>query len=268
MDSGASSSSVGMTLSHGHQEKQVYEVKAENFASNGTDTGIATANTSGQSLQSQSTCSLSSSSGVDTRHQVNATKEKKNLPAKLVSAHYHEIRNPNKNEMSEESSESRHQHHFSHRQKVQQCYSSDSASTDESERKRRRFNRTFVLLRHCGLLELTLQTASLMQQSSLMNQQLNSLRQQTEVLYNAIHAMSTSQPPASSFDSVAAQGILRNLREVLNRPDGLPYSGPSSTNLQHVRRKGVKRTSSGETVSPDSGNTQSSSMMQNSGSST
>merc|ERR1711962_239149 len=101
------------------------------------------------------------------------------MPSKSVGSHYHDIRNVGKSDQSEELSEgmTHCQHHFGNRRQ-EQSHVNISASTDESERKRRRFNRTFVLLRHCGLLELTLQTASLMQQSSLMNQQLNSLRQQ------------------------------------------------------------------------------------------
>ncbi|XP_038072412.1 uncharacterized protein LOC119740960 [Patiria miniata] len=271
--SGASSSSGSASMDHVHfhQEKEGSQGKtAKSCISNGTDTGIATSSASSQSVQSQSTCM--SSSGVDTRQ--NGGKERKNLTAKSVSLHYHEIRisTVKRDELSQESSgpSHHHQHHFTHRQKAQQSYSSDSTSTDESERKRRRFNRTFVLLRHCGLLELTLQTASLMQQSTLMHQQLKSLRQQTEVLYNAIHGMSASQQLTSSFDSAAAQEIMKNLRAILIRQDGHSHShnGPPMINLQHIRRMAVKRNSSGETISPDSCNAQSSSTIQNSGSST
>ncbi|XP_033634881.1 uncharacterized protein LOC117296115 [Asterias rubens] len=264
--SGTSTSSGNQGHGHFDKSKTKFDGIAED-ASQGDDTGISTANTSGQSTQYQSNFSMSSSSGACVESSRKGGKERtKNLPGK-VSTHYHSIRTQSINKVTPDlaGSTPHHNNHF-HQGHLEQSGPSngDSASNSESERKRRRFNRTFVLLRNCGLLELTMQTASLMQQNCVMNQQLSALRQETGVLYNAISHLSSTQPSAS-FDIVTAHGILKNLKGIMNH-DAPPH-GNNLPNSQHVRRFTVKRNSSGETVSPDS-HTQSSSAPLNSGSST
>ncbi|XP_070576631.1 uncharacterized protein [Ptychodera flava] len=62
----------------------------------------------------------------------------------------------------------------------------------QPDQKRRRFHRTFDALKQCGLLDLTMQTASLIEQNQNLQQQLQALKAETQNLCMSL--MSTQLP--------------------------------------------------------------------------
>ena len=84
------------------------------------------------------------------------------------------------------------------------------------ERKRRRFNRTFGALRQCGLLDLTLQTAALMETSQQMQKQIESLRNETKTLHDTMFTFADVQP--NFLATSGAQQVMNQLEEFANTP--------------------------------------------------
>lgn len=85
----------------------------------------------------------------------------------------------------------------------------------QPERKRKRFHRTFTALRQCGLLDLTMQTASLMEQNTKLQKQLGELHRQAHLMYHTVSHFSKIQPTA--FGSSEAQKVMDGLKEMVDR---------------------------------------------------
>lgn len=92
--------------------------------------------------------------------------------------------------------------------------SSSSGSDEEKERKRKRFFRTFTALRECGLMEITMQTASLMEKNRQLQKQIASLRRETAITYNQMLKISKGNPAFREQPQTAQ--VMQNLQEILS----------------------------------------------------
>ena len=88
-------------------------------------------------------------------------------------------------------------------------------SAAPQDRKRKRFHRTFTALRQCGLLDLTMQTASLMEQNTKLQKQLGELHRQAHLMYHTVSHFSKIQPGA--FGSAEAQKVVEGLKNMVDR---------------------------------------------------
>ncbi|XP_063958766.1 uncharacterized protein LOC135154787 isoform X2 [Lytechinus pictus] len=85
----------------------------------------------------------------------------------------------------------------------------------QPERKRKRFHRTFTALRQCGLLDLTMQTASLMEQNSKLQKQLGELHRQAHLMYHTVSHFSKIQP--NVLGSPETQKVMDGLKAMMDR---------------------------------------------------
>ncbi|XP_072031757.1 uncharacterized protein [Amphiura filiformis] len=175
--------------------------KSDNTQSQ-SDAGIATC---GSSTSRQSNLSMSRySSGIDAGDSGFGTARKSTCKRSL-STHYQNIKHGGV-ELDAETSNSSTMHNI-------RTVPEAEPDTDR-ERKRRRFNRTFAALRQCGLLDLTLQTATLMEQSQRMQKQLETLRKETKALHGAMRQFSEVQPTFLQTNN--AQKVMTNLEQIAN----------------------------------------------------
>ncbi|XP_072163713.1 uncharacterized protein [Diadema setosum] len=85
----------------------------------------------------------------------------------------------------------------------------------QTDRKRKRFHRTFTALRQCGLLDLTMQTASLMEQNTKLQKQLSDLHRQAHVMYHTVTHFSKIQPNA--FGTPEAKKVMDGLKAMVDK---------------------------------------------------
>lgn len=95
-----------------------------------------------------------------------------------------------------------------------------SDSDEEMERKRKRFYRTFTALRECGLMEITLQTASLMEKNRQIQKQIMLLRKETSNTYNQMLQLCKENP---NFEkSQNTKEAMQNLTTILSETSKAP----------------------------------------------
>ncbi|XP_033110900.1 uncharacterized protein LOC117111950 isoform X2 [Anneissia japonica] len=90
-------------------------------------------------------------------------------------------------------------------------------SDQDRERKRKRFGRTFHALRKCGLLNLTLQTAALMEHNSILNKQLKDLKEESNNMYKSLMKFSTMQPNSGQTEEVLK--LMDSLKSIVQNKD-------------------------------------------------
>ena len=189
-------------VKHGHGKMRKGDVSQ-------SDAGIAACTCSGSSTSQQSGMSVSrdssgqdaGDSGFGTRKSTSHTKSTSHSKRSLAT-HYQNIKRCCVDNDAETSNSST----------LQMRTMSDSQPDSVKDKKRRRFNRTFAALRQCGLLDLTLQTATLMEQSQRMQKQLDNLRKETKILYSAMTQFSQTQP--EFLQSNNAQQVMTGLEKI------------------------------------------------------
>ncbi len=154
----------------------------------------------GSSTSQQSSLSVSMSSGQDAGDS--GFVGKRTCSKRSLATHYQTIKHIG--ELDAETSLSGTMHNVR--------TVTDADPDTDRERKRRRFNRTFAALRQCGLLDLTLQTATLMEQSQRMQKQLDTLRKETKILHDAMTQFSQVQP--NFLQTNNAQEVMNNLKQI------------------------------------------------------
>lgn len=98
--------------------------------------------------------------------------------------------------------------------------SSSSSSDHEMERKRKRFFRTFSALRDCGLMEITMQTASLMERNKQLQKQIMFLRMETSATYNQMAQLCKENPDFGKSQNT--KQVMQSLSDILSN------DGPSN----------------------------------------
>ena len=189
-------------VKHGHGKMRKGDVSQ-------SDVGIAACTCSGSSTSQQSGMSVSrdssgqdaGDSGFGTRKSMSHSKSTSHSKRSLAT-HYQNIKRCCVDIDAETSNSSM----------LQMRTMSDSQPDSVRDKKRRRFNRTFAALRQCGLLDLTLQTATLMEQSQRMQKQLETLRKETKILYSAMTQFSQTQP--DFLQSNNAQQVMTGLEKI------------------------------------------------------